>query len=154
MPGSDLLLFTKKDSLSEKIVKGMRSKKIGEKVRNFVTTVLNDGKPSVPGSKWYTFIDEKGITPLERLFTKDYQIFRGKYRVLQERCTECLLCVRDCPEENIRFENGKIVFGNTCDLCLRCIHHCPTEAIQLGNKTLKAPRYWPQPTEDGDCRPR
>ncbi|RTZ92849.1 MAG: hypothetical protein DSY91_02960 [Deltaproteobacteria bacterium] len=147
-PGTDLLLSTKKGSLSEKIVKRMRSRKIGKKVRDFIEAILDTRNPSIPGTKWYTFLDEKGIKPLERLFTKDYQIFRGKYRVIQERCTGCLLCVRDCPEGNIRYQDGLIVFGDNCDTCLRCIHHCPTEAIQLGNKTLKAPRYRPTVSDD------
>ncbi len=153
LPGTDvLLLFAKKGSRTEKIVKKMRSRKIDVKTRRFVQTLLENPIPDVPSPKWYTFFDEWVMKPLERLFTKDYQIFKGKYQVLTERCTECLLCVRECPEGNITFQDGGIVFGSNCDVCLRCIHHCPTEAIQMGEKTLNTVRYRPRMTENGDCR--
>jgi ferredoxin/flavodoxin len=149
MPGTDvLLLYAKKGSRTERLVKKMGSREIVAKARRFVRTVLKNPGVTVPSPKWYTFIDEKGMKPLERLFTKDYQIFRGKYHVLEDQCTKCLLCVRDCPEGNITFQDESIVFGDRCDICLRCIHHCPTEAIQLGNKTLNTVRYWPRVTED------
>lgn len=55
------------------------------------------------------------------------------YRVDRERCTGCGLCVRDCPEHNIKkTEDGKIVFGHTCDMCMRCSFFCPKDAIRIG----------------------
>ncbi len=149
MPGTDvLLLFAKKGSRTERFVKRMGSRKIVAKARRFVQTVLKNPGTPVPSPKWYTWLDEKVMRPLERLFTKNYQVFKGKYRVLTERCTGCGLCVRDCPEGNITFQDEGIVFGDRCDSCLRCIHHCPTEAIQLGDKTLNTSRYWPKVTEE------
>lgn len=48
----------------------------------------------------------------------------------KKSCTQCGLCVRECPEKNIRMsESGKIKFGFKCLLCLRCIYNCPEKAI-------------------------
>ncbi len=54
------------------------------------------------------------------------------YRVDREKCVKCMRCVRDCPEENIRYEKGKIRFGHRCDMCMRCSFYCPTAAISIG----------------------
>ena len=54
------------------------------------------------------------------------------YRVDEEKCVRCLRCVRDCPEENIRFDRGRIRFSHRCDMCMRCSFYCPTNAISIG----------------------
>ena len=48
----------------------------------------------------------------------------------KKSCTQCGLCVRECPEKNIRMtEEGKIRFGFKCLMCMRCIYNCPVNAI-------------------------
>ncbi len=48
----------------------------------------------------------------------------------KKSCTKCGLCVRDCPEKNIRMtKEGKIRFGFKCLMCMRCIYNCPVKAI-------------------------
>ena len=54
------------------------------------------------------------------------------YKADAEKCTLCQRCVRDCPEQNIRVEGGKIRFGHTCDMCMRCSFFCPANAIRIG----------------------
>ncbi len=54
------------------------------------------------------------------------------YRADMHKCVQCMRCVRDCPENNIRFEKGKIRFGLRCDMCMRCSFFCPTDAIKIG----------------------
>ena len=54
--------------------------------------------------------------------------------------TRCMICVKNCPRENIQFDNG-IKFGSNCDVCLKCVHHCPVEAIQVGDATKGKARY-------------
>jgi ferredoxin/flavodoxin len=45
-------------------------------------------------------------------------------------CTKCGLCVRECPEKNIRLdEKGKLHFGFKCLMCMRCIYNCPEKSI-------------------------
>lgn len=53
-----------------------------------------------------------------------------------EECTKCGLCLRNCPKNNITFENGHAIFHSKCMLCLRCIHICPKNAIRYKGKKI------------------
>lgn len=45
-------------------------------------------------------------------------------------CTSCGICVKNCPEKNIRFnKKNKPKFGLSCLMCMRCIYNCPEKAI-------------------------
>lgn len=54
------------------------------------------------------------------------------YRVDEEKCIQCGLCVKNCPEKNIRFEEGRVKFGHRCDMCMRCSFYCPQDAVRIG----------------------
>lgn len=54
------------------------------------------------------------------------------YRVAPEKCLNCGMCVKNCPQKNIYVANGKIKFHHHCDMCMRCSFHCPTNAISIG----------------------
>jgi Flavodoxins len=53
-----------------------------------------------------------------------------------EDCIKCGLCLRNCPQNNITFENGHAVFHSKCMMCLRCIHICPKNAIRYKGKKI------------------
>ena len=52
-----------------------------------------------------------------------------RMRVDMRACTQCMLCVRHCPVQCIRFDNGAFVFSEACEACMRCYHSCPAHAI-------------------------
>lgn len=58
-----------------------------------------------------------------------------------DKCNGCNLCVRNCPADTIRLDNGKPVWNQKCYQCLRCINECPQTAIQYGTNTEKRGRY-------------
>ncbi|MDE6399069.1 MAG: hypothetical protein K2L51_07090, partial [Clostridiales bacterium] len=47
-------------------------------------------------------------------------------------CLHCNKCVRDCPTNNIKVEDGKFTFGKKCLMCTRCSFLCPADAIKIG----------------------
>lgn len=54
------------------------------------------------------------------------------FRVDQDKCIACGKCIKNCPSNNIRIENGKFVFGGDCLMCAKCSFNCPTDAFNIG----------------------
>ncbi len=56
--------------------------------------------------------------------------FFGLELYAKKNCTKCGLCVRECPENNIKLnDRGKVKFGFKCIMCMRCIYNCPQKSI-------------------------
>jgi ferredoxin/flavodoxin len=55
----------------------------------------------------------------------------GKDYAVNESCTHCGLCMKNCPAGNIVEKGGKISFKMSCNFCMRCIYSCPKSAIHL-----------------------
>ena len=61
---------------------------------------------------------------------------------VENTCTGCGSCARDCPIGAISLQDGKPVWTvPQCEACLRCLHRCPTFAIQRGRNTKKHGQY-------------
>jgi len=52
--------------------------------------------------------------------------------VNKNKCTQCGLCIKNCPTGNIVIRQGKIKFSGKCTMCMRCIMYCPQDAIKAG----------------------
>ncbi|HWR13023.1 MAG TPA: hypothetical protein VN445_14460 [Rectinemataceae bacterium] len=90
-------------------------------------------RAGIPSPKWYTPL----AWPLQVLFLDGFIRWKDRMKVLEERCSGCDLCVRDCHRSAWRRTGAGLEHrGETCDLCLRCVHHCPRRAIVL-KKGLK-----------------
>ncbi len=99
----------------------------------------NPGKISkIPLPRWYSSVT--------RLFSKqihgiDYSSYKNNLKVLEDRCTNCNICVdnciRNCWTEGKDFPS--INTGN-CEFCLKCVHNCPTRAIIFTDKMKDSPR--------------
>jgi ferredoxin len=49
-------------------------------------------------------------------------------RILKERCTQCGICVENCPVEAIHLTDAPEI-GPVCIHCLNCVRLCPEKAI-------------------------
>ena len=57
--------------------------------------------------------------------------FFGLELCANKKCTQCGLCVLECPAKNIQMKDTrKLKFGIKCMMCMRCIYNCPTKAIE------------------------
>lgn len=52
-----------------------------------------------------------------------------RWRVDAGSCIGCGKCAAECPERNIKMDDGKPAWGNDCVQCLACYHNCPARAI-------------------------
>lgn len=140
MPATDaLIFFAKADSVTEKIIKFFYSRNIDKRVDIFISQILNDKINSVK-QKWYVYlaflIPKKTKDDFHAQYTKYIPMFYSQTDI----CIECMKCVKECPRDNIRFDEY-IRFDLNCDMCLHCVHHCPTESIQIGDFTEGNARY-------------
>ncbi len=62
---------------------------------------------------------------------------------VEDSCTSCGQCVRNCPTENIYLDEEKRrpVWGGDCIHCMACINRCPFRAIEYGKSTKMKERY-------------
>lgn len=58
-----------------------------------------------------------------------------------DACVSCGKCVKVCPLNNIRLEEGKPVWSKNCTHCMACICRCPSEAIEYGRHSKGMARY-------------
>ncbi len=144
MPGIDaLILYAKKHSISEQMLKAMHTRNITGKIERFAECIQKDKEIIFPRKKWYTVFDESIIKKLEIRTNNAFKDYISQFCSIKEKCVGCGKCVRNCPRNNIESVNTEIIFGHNCDTCFRCIHACPAEAIQIGDKTINTVRYNP-----------
>ena len=86
----------------------------------------------IPVIKKREFIDHTAENALKETPVDTPNNFRGI--MADEHCIGCGKCVRVCPMNNIRLENGKARIGENCATCLSCFHWCPTEAIYMSKQ--------------------
>jgi len=64
-----------------------------------------------------------------------------KFRV-NENCSQCGLCVKVCPVENITLDSKTPEWMHRCQECLACVHHCPEQAIEVRKRnTARTGQY-------------
>ena len=140
MPGTDaLVFFAKLDTWSEKILKFFHSRNIDKKVDKFISNILKNKTIKIK-QKWYTYLSFLVPQKIKDSFHAQYTKYIPQFYSQTDICIECMRCVKECPRNNIRFDEY-IKFDLNCDMCLHCVHHCPTESIQIGNFTQGNVRY-------------
>jgi len=53
----------------------------------------------------------------------------------ESKCTGCLLCRDNCPNDAISYNDGKIsIFDHACKYCMHCQLACPSKAITIDQR--------------------
>ncbi|MGN0520886.1 MAG: EFR1 family ferrodoxin [Candidatus Fimenecus sp.] len=115
-----------------------------QKIIENAVPVLNTAAEAVRAKKDFppqkiSAFDRVYSGPVNALFYKLFVSAKGFYAT--DACVSCEQCVRICPLNNIKLQNGKPVWGADCTHCMACICHCPKEAIEYKTKSKGQPRY-------------
>ena len=102
-----------------------------------IAEIIKAGKSfPPPRNNMYDRFMSRIVNPLFYTFSVKTNAFKA-----DEKCVGCGRCVKLCPLNNIRLENGRPIWGKDCTHCMACISYCPTKAIEYGKKSVGKPRY-------------
>lgn len=83
----------------------------------------------------FNYMARRGNKPFNKKRLKVHVYGEGieNYIYVEDSCTQCGICTRVCPVDNISLdmENGKIALSDKCFMCFACVHHCPSNAIHI-----------------------
>jgi len=57
----------------------------------------------------------------------------AKTLIASNKCDACMLCVKNCPVEAIKWVNDRPFWTLKCESCMRCVNQCPERAIQTAH---------------------
>ena len=64
------------------------------------------------------------------------RFFLSKTLYASSKCTQCNLCVRDCPVKAITIVDKRPYWSIKCESCMHCINICPFRAIEAAHGLL------------------
>lgn len=79
-----------------------------------------------------TFLKTMWVAPVGYIEQRFAHMHGTAFKVNPKKCVQCNKCVNACPQNNIKFEDGKYKFGHDCVLCMGCSFGCPKDAISVG----------------------
>jgi uncharacterized Fe-S center protein len=63
---------------------------------------------------------------------KIHRLMSAAFEWDKSKCTGCLMCKDNCPNEAIEFKDGKIIISDhACKYCMHCQLSCPRHAITI-----------------------
>ncbi len=139
-PGSDELVYNIPSFISFpfQYEKGIKNKLL--RALNMVQESISNSsnKIRIPLYKWYV--------PINNIFKffgeRHYDSFKNNISILEDRCTNCNYCVKNCIRICFKEGNSFPVFDPTnCEFCLKCIHNCPARAIVFSDSMKEKPRF-------------
>lgn len=73
------------------------------------------------------------IFPVTVLYYFIGRFFLAKTFIFTHACTDCNICVENCPVGAIKLVHGKPFWTHKCESCMRCMNVCPHRAIQTSH---------------------
>lgn len=99
-------------------------------VRNFANKIL-DGKKVFRGL--YSLPVDILISPIAFGYYVAGRFFLSKTFMANYNCTNCGLCIKECPTSSIKLVNNRPYWKLSCESCMRCLNHCPEKAIEAAH---------------------
>jgi ferredoxin len=99
-------------------------------VRDFAVKILS-GKRVWRGL-WSLPVDLL-ISPIAFGYYIAGRFFLSKTFIANYNCTNCGLCIKECPTASIKIVSNRPYWKMTCESCMRCLNHCPEKAIEAAH---------------------
>jgi ferredoxin len=99
-------------------------------VRDFANKILS-GKKVYKGL--YSLPIDILISPIAFGYFVAGRFFLSKTFIANYNCTNCGLCISECPTGSIKSVNNRPYWKLTCESCMRCLNHCPERAIEAAH---------------------
>jgi Pyruvate/2-oxoacid:ferredoxin oxidoreductase delta subunit len=106
-------------------------------VRSFTQKILS-GKKVNRGL--YSIPVDILISPVALAYYAGGRFFLSKTFVSTNKCTDCGLCIRECPTSSIILVNKRPYWKLSCESCMRCLNKCPAKAIESAHGMALA--FW------------
>lgn len=112
--------------IRKKVVESLftRCKRITKK---FTEEILN-GKRIYRG--WIDLPLDLAISPIAFGYYFFGRFALAKTFFASYKCTQCNLCVKNCPTGSIKMINSIPYWKFTCESCMKCMNQCPERAIE------------------------
>jgi ferredoxin len=112
--------------LREKVIESIiaRCEKI---VRKFAEKILS-GKKVFRGL--YSIPVDMLISPVAVGYYFGGRFFLSKTFIASNKCTNCGICIKECPTSSIIMVRNRPYWKLTCESCMRCLNNCPERAIE------------------------
>ena len=70
------------------------------------------------------------VSPIALAYYAGGRFFLAKTFISNNKCTNCGLCIKDCPTESIIEVSHRPYWKLSCESCMRCMNRCPNKAIE------------------------
>lgn len=73
------------------------------------------------------------ISPLAFGYYVAGRFFLSKTFIANYNCTNCGLCIKECPTASIKLVSNRPYWKLSCESCMRCLNRCPEKAIEAAH---------------------
>lgn len=70
------------------------------------------------------------ISPVSFAYYLIGRFFLAKSYYASYKCTNCNICIKQCPVKAIKKVNGRPFWTFKCESCMKCMNNCPVDAIE------------------------
>lgn len=95
---------------------------VAQKKINKLADALHAGRKSIPPGPYSIVLFRKKMMALN-------QNMYSELSVCPDTCTNCRLCIQNCPSGAMQLIDGQIQTTQGCTACFRCFNYCPTASI-------------------------
>jgi len=95
------------------------------------TEILLQGKQRF--NALFEIIQDILISPISFLYYFIGRFMIAKTYYASDACTDCGLCVKNCPVNAIKKVHNRLYWTFNCESCMHCMSYCPHKAIETAH---------------------